>query len=63
MNIFGKLMNSELMKGCHNVLYYIQVLESMYHKLKSMLEDKQPSLVIHISASTLDATPVLTMVT
>ena len=43
-------------------MLYMQVLESMCHKCKGMLEDKQPSQIIHISVSTREATPVLTMV-
>ena len=44
-------------------VFYLQVLESMCHEHRNMLEDKQPSQTIHISASTLEATPVLIMAT
>ena len=42
-----------------NESYLMQVLESMCHGNKNMLEDKQPSPIIHISVYTLRATPAI----
>jgi hypothetical protein len=41
----------------------VQALECMCHTVKDMLEDKPPSLTIHISVSTREADLLLIMLT